>query len=578
MTKFKNDSSKDLATTYSYDDKDRKVETVLPDGATQTSWFKIENGKLLSYTRDPNGNVSLQETDSRGNIVLVERQDNVGTALTKVRYEYNDMGEMLLASSVPLAETDEHGKTINEHPVTVEYDLLGRRKVLESADSGKQEFGYDGSSNLIWETNSVLREKQKQIKYEYDGLNRLVTIDYPEVESVDTVYTYGDSTGNGVGAAGKILSVTDASGTISYEYGELGEVTKETRSIETHLGSRGESVESVMEYCSDYLGRMQWIIYPDGETITYGYDAGGQVTSVKGSHWGKDFNYVNKILYDEHGQRTRIEYGNGTSTDYEYDEARRWLATIKTDNGNEQLQNISYSFDKVGNVRRYENDCLDTVWGKYKTSQKYEYDSLYQLTRAEGYTEYNPAHSQSPEFTSKYTQLFSFDSAGFGNMILKDSAEKTSTIKPIGDDLNYTFDYEYDSEKYAHRLLRAGDRHYKYDANGNIVEEKEGAFDEAGGEKYHKINEEADDVYSTDYGWGLFREKESVKNSERYHRTYTWNEKNQLVSTSDAQYTVNYVYGQDGQRAAKYTAQSETLYFNKMWTLHTDAHAQKAQS
>ena len=155
-------------------------------------------------------------------------------------------------------------------------------------------------------------------------------------------------------------------------------------------------------------------------------------------------------------------------------------------------------------------------------------------------------------------------------MILKDSAEKTSTIKPIGDDLNYTFDYEYDSEKYAHRLLRAGDRHYKYDANGNIVEEKEGAFDEAGGEKYHKINVEADDVYSTDYGWGLFREKESVKNSERYHRTYTWNEKNQLVSTSDARYTVNYVYGQDGQRAAKYTAQSETLYFNKMWTLHTD--------
>lgn len=53
-------------------------------------------------------------------------------------------------------------------------------------------------------------------------------------------------------------------------------------------------------------------------------------------------------------------------------------------------------------------------------------------------------------------------------------------------------------------------------------------------------------------------------------RYYTWNEKNQLVSTSDARYTVNYVYGQDGQRAAKYTAQSETLYFNKMWSHHTD--------
>ena len=31
-----------------------------------------------------------------------------------------------------------------------------------------------------------------------------------------------------------------------------------------------------------------------------------------------------------------------------------------------------------------------------------------------------------------------------------------------------------------------------------------------------------------------------------------------------------YVYGQDGQRSNKYTANSETLYFNKMWTLHTD--------
>ncbi len=45
--------------------------------------------------------------------------------------------------------------------------------------------------------------------------------------------------------------------------------------------------------------------------------------------------------------------------------------------------------------------------------------------------------------------------------------------------------------------------------------------------RWHKINVEAENVYSTDYG-------------------------------------------QDGQRAAKYTAQSETLYFNKMWTLHTD--------
>ena len=57
----------------------------------------------------------------------------------------------------------------------------------------------------------------------------------------------------------------------------------------------------------------------------------------------------------------------------------------------------------------------------------------------------------------------------------------------------------------------------------------------------------------------------------RYRRTYTWNERNQLVSSVDSNYNTAYVYGQDGQRTNKYTQSSETLYFNKMWTRHTDS-------
>ena len=64
------------------------------------------------------------------------------------------------------------------------------------------------------------------------------------------------------GAAGKILSVTDASGTLEYEYGKLGEVIKETRTINTHLNGINDTETAVMEYRSDYLGRMQWITYP----------------------------------------------------------------------------------------------------------------------------------------------------------------------------------------------------------------------------------------------------------------------------------------------------------------------------
>ena len=550
----------ELFTSYKYDEKDRQIKTILPDGSAQTNAFYIEENKLISETTDPLGNVSVQENDSRGNIVRVAKSDKSGTQLTEVTYRYNAMGEMLKAF-------DAKG-----HPITAEYDLLGRRSALESLDSGRQEFFYDECSNLVRENNSVLRENNKQIVYEYDGLNRLVRIDYPDTK--DTVYTYGGADDTH-GAAGKILSVTDDSGTLEYEYGKLGEITKETRTINTHLNGINDTETAVMEYRSDYLGRMQWIVYPDGEKVTYGYDNGGQVVSVTGTHYGNEFNYVTNILYDEYGQRTRIDYGNGTFTEYSYDPARRWLDTIKTQNKwGQTYQNISYSFDAVGNVLGYENDCLDSVTGNYKTKQTYSYDNLYQLIKVEGETTYNPYKSSSPEFVSNYSQLFEFDTDGLGNMTSKVSTETVSPQKSIGDNLNYSFNYVY-NENYAHRLVRAGDRYYKYDANGNIICEQDGSFESNGDDvSYHKITKETEDVYSTDYGWGLFKEENSsgggVKGS-KYCRTYAWNEKNQLISSVDSNYNTAYVYGQDGQRTNKYTQSSETLYFSKMWTLHTDS-------
>ena len=549
----------DLFSSYEYDEKDRQIRTILPDGSVQENRFYIEENKLISETIDPLGNVSLQETDSRGNIVRVSKFDKDGAQLTEVTYRYNELGEMLNALDA------------KRNPITVEYDLLGRRTALESLDSGRQEFFYDECSNLVRENNSVLRENNKQIVYEYDGLNRLVRIDYPDTE--DTVYTYGGAS-NTHGAAGKIRSITDASGSLEYEYGALGEVIKETRTIATHLNRNNPTETAVMEYRSDYLGRMQWIVYPDGEKITYGYDRGGQVVSVTGEHLEHEFKYVTDILYDEYGQRTRIDYGNGTFTEYTYDPARRWLDTIKTQNKwGQNYQNISYSFDAVGNVLGYENDCLDSVTGNYKTKQTYSYDNLYQLIKVEGETVYNPYLSSVPEFVSNYSQVFSFDTDGLGNMTSKISKETVTPQKSIGDNLNYNFDYVYD-ENFAHRLINAGDRYYKYDANGNIICEQDGSFESNGEDvAYHKITQEAENVYSTDYGWGLFKEDNNsseIKGS-RYCRTYTWNERNQLISSVDSNYSTAYVYGQDGQRSNKYTQSSETLYFNKMWTLHTDS-------
>ena len=254
----------------------------------------------------------------------------------------------------------------------------------------------------------------------------------------------------------------------------------------------------------------------------------------------------------------------------------RWLDTIKTQNKwGQAYQNISYSFDVVGNVLGYENDCLGNASGNYRTKQTYSYDNLYQLIKADGETTYNPYQSSVPEFVSTYSQSFSFDADGLGNMASKVSTETVTPQKSIGDNLNYSFAYNYD-KNYAHRLINAGGRYYKYDANGNIVCEQDGSFESNGEEvSYHKITQVSENVYSTDYGWGLFKEDDKGRSgkagSNKYKRVYKWNERNQLVSSVDDNYSTAYIYGQDGQRANKYTQSSETLYFSKMWTLHTDS-------
>ncbi|WP_038099873.1 RHS repeat domain-containing protein, partial [Treponema pedis] len=96
------------------------------------------------------------------------------SVLTKAKYEYSVLGEMLRAYDA------------KENIVSVGYDLLGRRISLESLDAGRKEWIYDDKGRLKAETDSVLRSKASEIRYEYDGFDRITKIDYPFSE--DTEY------------------------------------------------------------------------------------------------------------------------------------------------------------------------------------------------------------------------------------------------------------------------------------------------------------------------------------------------------------------------------------------------------
>lgn len=549
------------STRKTYDALDRIEDEFYPGGTSrnysygigrietpQSNADRLRSASWVSV-RDEEGNSTVQYSDARDNLVKVDRYggafdpDSPGGALTGATYDYNCMGEMTSA------------RDFEGHPVTVEYDAQGRRTAIESNDSGRREFYYDAAGNVVREVDSALRSVNAAIHYVYDGLNRLVKVDYPF--SDDTSISYG-APGAGTDA-GRRTRLDDESGPTEYSYGLLGELIRERRTI-SRLGACVDDIPQEMRYESDYLGRMRSIEYPDGEVVTYSYNRGGLVNGVSGMRLGAQFEYVRSIGYDEFGQRVSIEYGNGVRTSYEYDENRRWLSAVRTTEGtgdaDSLYQNIQYGFDGVGNVTFAENDAFLS-----KTRHDYTYDDLYQLTRAEGVSVARPYSSL---YTARYAQDFEFDS--IGNLTAKKSASSVTGAASQVNDLTYAFESEYDKERFAHRASRSGDMHYRYDENGNVTLEHRGAIPSDGGVDYHAIERRGESSYGTDYGFGLF-EDEGAESTPSESRSFTWNERSLLRSSKDARCYVRYSYGHDGNRAVKYSARGETLYYNSMWQM-----------
>jgi YD repeat-containing protein len=203
----------------------------------------------------------------------------------------------------------------------------------------------------------------------------------------------------------------------TYAYGDLGQMADLTRTIRRHSESNQPvSYRSAsFKYQSNYLGQLNAITYPDGEVLSYGYDDAGQVNSVYGTRYGQRFDYVNNITYDQFGQRSYIQYGNGVETTYNYDEQLRYLDSLQTASGSTTLQDLNYSFDKVGNIT-----AITNVTAGRNVSQEYSYDDLYQLTGASG--KYQQT-SSSKRDTNLYSQSFTYDD--LGNMTSKISSQHT---------------------------------------------------------------------------------------------------------------------------------------------------------
>ncbi|MCP4077374.1 MAG: hypothetical protein GY744_14470, partial [Gammaproteobacteria bacterium] len=265
-------------------------------------------------------------------------------------------------------------------------------------------------------------KQERAILYDYQ-YNRLTKVRYPDFPKNNVSYTYG-SMGAPNNRAGRIITINHQSGQDEYFYGKLGEVLKETKRINTNIGKpednfnemawqllqpyKVEADPSIVvetyttQYEFDSWGRMQKMIYPDNEVLTYQYDSGGLLKSASGSKNGVTNNYLQRIDYDKFGQRVYMKLGNGTDSHYTYNENTRRLENLKTAKGSKIFQNLNYTFDEVGNILKKENIVLVPNSQEFNgpVTQTYTYDNLYRLTSSTGtYEFFDKNHTWRSEYS-----------------------------------------------------------------------------------------------------------------------------------------------------------------------------------
>ena len=370
---------------------------------------------------------------------------------------------------------------------------------------------YDAAGNLLTKLTAELRKSisdKGYISYTYD-FERLHEVLYPENLFNRVTYTYGKA-GDKYNRAGRLALVEDASGGEAYYYGRQGEVTKTVRTV---MASVADIRTYVYGATYDSWNRVQTMTYPDGEVVTYHYNAAGQVERLTSNKQGRQSVIVDRIGYDKEGHTVYTKLGNGTETTYTYDKQRERLQVMNLTADGQTVMENRYQYDAVDNILGITNAANPTSLTKLnkaklggKSSHTYEYDELNRLIHASGKAK-----------RASYDMVMSF--GRMSEPLTKvQKVDSTTTAK------SYNFSYKYEDSDHPTAPTQIGHDHYTYDANGNPT---------------------------------LVTNDSTNTNREMY-----WDEDNRLMVLSDNGKTSRYTYNAAGERIMKSYGTMEGVYIN----------------
>jgi len=337
-------------TRFVYDEKDRLVVSIDPLGNAVTTTYDLVDNPIalvnaLNYTTtfqydllnrrtaavDPLGNQTRYAYDAVGNRIRTTDANNNVTS-----YAYDGLGRLV-------SVTDALNGV-----VTYSYDAAGNRTAQTKADAVVITYSFDPNNRLVATSypggavayaydavgnRTAMTDTTGVTRYTYDALDRMVVVVQPngtltytyDLNNNRTALTYpdGGTVAYTYDAAGRQLTVTDWDGRVTtYAYDAAGRqagmaypngvqtvstydnadrmlsivhtspVSGVIASASYMLDAAGNrlsmtDLDGLTTYTYDALHRLTGVTYPDGEQVTYAYDAMGNrlamTSSVEGA-------------------------------------------------------------------------------------------------------------------------------------------------------------------------------------------------------------------------------------------------------------------------------------------------------
>ena len=504
----------DNVTTHSYDDLGRRLSTDTPDGGLRT------------MTVDPAGNVVAEVTP------------NLRTAGQAISYAYDF--DRLVAIDYPDGTPD---VAYAYGPPGAPQNGAGRVVGIEDG-ARTQSLGYDPLGNVASETatmkvHNLNPQTAPKVTYTtaftYDSFSRLDQLTYPDGEVLSHEYDSGGLLSGLQGAKtctqlGKLAGlVDDTSTTIT-----VVETASDAPPVPFTIRIDGEQLRVTDRVAGAVAG--QWVY-----TVERGIN--GTVlepTAAPHANGSKvvsdtpvvcEYRYLDRLEYDEFLDHRLQRTGTGVVTTWSFDLVGR-LENQVTETPDRQVQNLNYTYDKVGNVLTYENAVPAGVPSLYvaPTRQEYTYDPYYRLVSATGSADVPPGKVRTFTWDVEYDKQ--------GNVLRKAQTDQIGKANGKGKQLvqNPTT-YTLDPMQYAgdgpHQLTQANARTYSWDANGNMT------------------------------GWV----DPAIKDS----RIITWDAEDRVVEVDDSAATTEYTYDDAGRLGLERGPGGETSFVNRWYTVRNGA-------